>query len=224
MTKKADNSGVGDTVTDVLEFNAEFPELTTALRGLVVLGQRLVLGLVAGGPRSGVLRVSQAESAEFEALLSAAYKQHRLSLIGFATRRGAGSGAEDVVHQAFEKVWQRQLRPAEIGNIAAYVQTAVRNETCRELKRARTDQALCGGDSLEVGAVHGGSIERVVDRITLHGYLVELPPRECEAIVLHVTWDLSVEDTAKIMGISPGTVKRYCYDGLRRLSVRMRAA
>jgi len=49
--------------------------------------------------------------------------------------------------------------------------------------------------------------------------LAALALREREAVVLRIQYDLSVEDTASIMRVSPGTGKGYTADGLRRLEV-----
>lgn len=199
-----------------------FPALAASLSRLAAEGRRLVLGLVADGPRSGIVRVSRAGS---EAPFAAAYERHYPSLVAYARRHGAGAGAEDAVQQAFEKVWQRRLRPAEIGNLDAYVQTAVRHETWRELRRMRGDRERYGGDPTELDAPPGlGPADHVADRVTLRRFLDRLPRREREAVVLRTVWELSVREAAESMGVSPGAVKRYCHDGLRRLGEWLQAA
>jgi RNA polymerase sigma factor (sigma-70 family) len=208
-----------------------FPALAATLTGFAAR-QRYILGLAEPhGPRSGVLRVSRADTAEFEIRLAAAYDKHYASLVAYARRRGAdrlsAKDAEDVVQRAFENVWQRRTRPAEISNIDAYIQTAVRHETWRELARARDDLTRYGGDPAELGVLPcpgGGTADQVVDRLTLRRLLDRLATREREAVVLRVIWDLSVRETADVMGISQGAVKRYCADGLHRLNDWLQAA
>lgn len=198
--------------------------LAGSLAGLAATGRGLILGLVAGGSRSGILRVGHARDADFEARLTASYERHYPSFVAYARRHGA-AGAEDAVQQAFEKVWQRRLRTAEIDNIDAYVQTAVRHETWRELARARTDRERYGGDPADVGERSDGSAaDQVLDRVTLRRFLDRLPRREREAVVLRMVWDLSVREAAESMGVSDGAVKRYCADGLHRLSDWLRSA
>ena len=211
--------------TSFPDSGVELRALAASLADLTSAGRGLVLG-AAAGPRSGVLRVSRAEDAEFEALLSASYQKHYRSLVGYARRHGAdGPAAEDVVQQAFEKVWQRRLRPAEINNIDAYVQTAVRHETWRELSRARADRDRYGGDAADPELQPaGGSVEHVIDRVVLRRFLDRLPRREREAVVLRMVWDLSLAETAESMGVSAGAVKRYCSDGLHRLNDWLRTA
>jgi RNA polymerase sigma-70 factor (ECF subfamily) len=42
-------------------------------------------------------------------------------------------------------------------------------------------------------------------------------------VVIRLQWQLSVEETAQVMGLSSGAVKRYTSDGLRRLRERLGA-
>lgn len=199
--------------------------LAAALAGLAADRRGLLLG-IAGGPRSGVLRVSRTANPEFEARLTAAYRRHYDSLVSYARRHGiTGPAAEDVVQQAFENVWQRRLRPTEITNVDAYVQTAVRHETFRALRRARDDRERYAGDPADCAPGRdGGPADHVADRVTLHRFLGRLPAREREAVVLRMVWDLSVREAAETMGLSEGAVKRYCSDGLHRLNAWLGAA
>lgn len=213
---------------DRLDPRETFPALAVALGNLAAFGRGLVLGLVADGPRSGILRVSRTEHKDLDARLTASYEKHYISLVSYARRHGATSlNAEDIVQQAFEKVWQRRLSPAQIRNVDAYLQTAVRHETWRELGRTRIDYARYDGDPAIFDTRSdgdGGSADHVVDRVTLHRLLNRLPKREREAVVLRIVWDLNVRETAESMGVSPGAVKRYCSDGLHRLNAWLQTA
>jgi len=61
---------------------------------------------------------------------------------------------------------------------------------------------------------------RVVDRAQLLDLLDALPPRRRAAVVLRLYLDLSVEETAEILGCSTGTVKSQTARGLETLRVR----
>jgi RNA polymerase sigma factor (sigma-70 family) len=61
---------------------------------------------------------------------------------------------------------------------------------------------------------------RVVDRAQLLDLLDLLPPRRRAAVVLRLYLDLSVEETAEILGCSTGTVKSQTARGLETLRVR----
>jgi RNA polymerase sigma-70 factor (sigma-E family) len=61
---------------------------------------------------------------------------------------------------------------------------------------------------------------RVVDRAQVLDLLDSLPPRRRAAVVLRLYLDLSVEETAEILGCSTGTVKSQTARGLETLRVR----
>jgi RNA polymerase sigma factor (sigma-70 family) len=58
---------------------------------------------------------------------------------------------------------------------------------------------------------------RLLDRMTLDGYLAQLGPRRRAVLVLRFYCDLSVEETAEVLGISVGTVKSQAARGLETL-------
>jgi RNA polymerase sigma factor (sigma-70 family) len=74
---------------------------------------------------------------------------------------------------------------------------------------------------LDPGAPAG--TDRVDDRLILRRALAAVPARQRAVVVLRFWEDLSVEETAELLGISAGTVKSQAARGLatlrRRLSV-----
>jgi RNA polymerase sigma-70 factor (ECF subfamily) len=58
---------------------------------------------------------------------------------------------------------------------------------------------------------------QVTDTALLRQALAALSPREREAVVIRMQWQLSVAEAAEVMKLSTGAVKRYTSDGLRRL-------
>jgi RNA polymerase sigma-70 factor (ECF subfamily) len=196
------------------------------LRTAAGLGDGPVLGLLPPG-RAGIGRVSRIDAAEFDRRLTQAYRDRFPVLVRHADRRVGDRGrAEDVVQRAFEKILRghRDDRP-EIQNIDAYVFTSVGNEINRELRaviparRAGTSEDVDGnGGPADAGRDVSA---RVADVVTVRDALDALPRREREAVVLRLQWQLSVEETAEVMRLSTGAVKRYTADGVRRLKERL---
>ena len=56
-------------------------------------------------------------------------------------------------------------------------------------------------------------------RDSLVGALLQLPPMQRKAVVLRHWLGLSVEETARELGIAQGTVKTHCSRGLERLQL-----
>ncbi|QOV90994.1 RNA polymerase sigma factor [Humisphaera borealis] len=99
----------------------------------------------------------------------------------------------------------------------------------REMKRRRqrhasgsseatTDLAETVGDP---APSVGTSAEFVETREVLRQTLADLPDRQREAVVLRFFEDLSVEETASLMGCAAGTVKATVHQALRSLRKRL---
>jgi RNA polymerase sigma factor (sigma-70 family) len=221
----------GETImTDAADeaVDHEFLELAALLLAAADRGEGTVLGLVPRG-RAGVQRVSRAQAAEFDRRLTQAYRDRFPALVRHAARKVGDHGrAEDVVQRAFEKILRgyRADRP-EISNIDAYVFTAVSNEINRELRvvipARRTEVVDPEGDEAEEAGRRRDVAAQVVDVLSVQAALARLAPREREAVVMRMQWQLSVAEAADLMRLSTGAVKRYTADGVRRLREELAA-
>jgi RNA polymerase sigma-70 factor (ECF subfamily) len=204
----------------------EFPLLVRLLQLAAERGEGTVLGLAPPG-RARIGRVSRADADAFAERLAAAYRERSPAMVRYATGRVGDRGrAEDVVQRAFEKILRRQRsNPPEITNMHAYLHTAVCNEINRELREVIPARAVVSIDDHERGGdAHGDGPSSPVDVSTqvtdiavLRQALEALSPREREAVVIRMQWQLSVTEAAEVMKLSTGAVKRYTSDGLRRL-------
>ena len=222
----------GHTMTDgfgadvVGALDEELGGITALLLGVADLGEGTILGVVPAG-RAGIQRVSRTSAAEFERRLAEAYRDRVPALIRHATRKVGDHGrAEDVVQRAFERILSRDRedRP-EISNIDAYVFTTVCNEINRELRDvipARRNSAE-PAELENVIAPRADLSGQVVDVMAVRAALAELAPREREAVIMRLQWQLSVAEAAEVMHLSDGAVKRYTADGVRRLRARLSA-
>lgn len=214
-----------------VDLKEDFGAVGALLRQLAELGEGTVLGLPAAG-RAGIRRVSKALAEEFERRLSDAYRDRAPILVRYATGKVGDRGrAEDVVQRAFEKIVRRHKgdRP-EISNLEAYLHTAVCNEVNRELRSVIPERQNLASlpdpsdDRPELPSPRPDVSAQVADALALRAALAELPPREREAVVMRLQWELSVAEAAELMQLSSGAVKRYTADGLRRLRERLAAA
>jgi RNA polymerase sigma-70 factor (sigma-E family) len=113
--------------------------------------------------------------------------------------------AEEAVHDAFAKVYERRTRLDRPGG---YLRTCVINR-CRDLQRRRRFERnrweTTASTSSELGA------DEIVDA------LAKLPMRQRAALVLRYYEDLSEADIAETLGVRPGTVKSLLSRGLDQL-------
>lgn len=133
------------------------------------------------------------------------YLTYRHDLLRYATSLVGPSQSEDLVSTVIVRTIQR--RPlAGLDNPRAYLLKAVLNEARSVWRRKRTDPLP---DSL-VGDLPGEVVETldVVWRL----------PLQQRAAVYFFYWEgNSVAETAQLMGVRPGTVKRYLYNARKRL-------
>lgn len=128
--------------------------------------------------------------------------------------------AEDLAAEAFARTW-RQWERGRVDDVGPYVRRAVvnlRNSWWRRtsLHRNRVTDRASGDRRAEQPAT-----DAVADRDQLAQALQRLSQRQRQVLVLRYFADLSVEDTAAELGISPGTVKSMGARGLERLREMM---
>ena len=129
----------------------------------------------------------------------------RPELIKYANALVGPSEGEDVVMTVVGRTLRR-ARLSELDNPKGYLLKAVLNEARGRGRRASTMQL---GDVLTERADPG--MAEVVD------VLMSLPTRQRAAIYLHYWEGLAVSDIAEVMGVGPGTVKRYLHLGRKKL-------
>lgn len=124
------------------------------------------------------------------------------------------AAAEDVLHQVFTRLLQGNL---EInGSPVPYLYRAIRNAAFNYKRdRARETDLETNGRWLEApqGMEDAG--------LALEAALQELPSEQREVIVLHIWGEMTFDETAAALDISPNTAaSRYRY-GLARLKERL---
>ena len=133
------------------------------------------------------------------------YRKYRDELLRYATSLVGPSRSEDVVSTVVLRTL-RSRRLSELEKPRAYLMKAVLNES-RSVMRKRSTEPL--SDSL-TGRLPGEVLE-TLDAVW------QLPVQQ-RAVVFLFYWDgLSVNEIAELMGVRPGTVKRYLHNARKRL-------
>lgn len=133
------------------------------------------------------------------------YLKYRDELLRYATSLVGPSRSEDVVSTVVLRTMRG--RPlSELEKPRAYLMKAVLNES-RSVMRKRSTEPL--PDSL-TGHLPGEVVE-TLDAVW------QLPVQQ-RAVVFLFYWDgLLVNEIAELMGVRPGTVKRYLHNARKRL-------
>jgi RNA polymerase sigma-70 factor (sigma-E family) len=159
--------------------------------------------LTGGAVRAG-------DESEYVAYLTArlpSLRRMAAQLVGDAHR------GDDLVQQAITKLYTHWRRATQASNLDSYVY--------RILVRAFLDEKRLRWAAVRLGIE---PVDRpdpptvdVEGRMLLREALAVLPPRQRAAVALRYLADLSVDEVAEILGVSPGTVKSQTHDGLAAL-------
>lgn len=122
--------------------------------------------------------------------------------------------ADDLVAVTIGKLYRHWGRARQAANLDAYVQRILLRTWLDEKRRPwRREEATD-----ELPEPHAAPVEPgVLGRAQLLDLLAALPPRRRAVIVLRLYCDLSVEETAEILGCTAGTVKSQTARGLETL-------
>ena len=125
--------------------------------------------------------------------------------------------ADDLVSITIGKLYRHWQRIAGVEHLDAYVRRILvrtwLDEKGRPWRREEPTDSLPDASAAPVNGV--------VDRAGLLDLLAGLPPRRRAAVVLRFYLDLSVDETAEILGCSAGTVKSQTARGLDTLRARI---
>ena len=128
--------------------------------------------------------------------------------------------AEDLLQTALARSVPRWSRLVAAGDPEAYVRRIMVNERTTWWRRSRyerTGRVDVISDLTEGVAAGTDEADQVALRASLLAALARLTPRQRAVLVLRYFADQSVEDTARALGCSSGTVKSTTSDALSRL-------
>lgn len=122
--------------------------------------------------------------------------------------------ADDLVQETITKLYVRWRRASAADNVDGYVHTML-VRTFLDEKRLRWSKVrLLAELPTDLAAGPGPDTET---RLALREALAQVPPRQRAALVLRFYCDLSVEQTAEVLGCATGTVKSQTAHGLSAL-------
>ncbi len=143
----------------------------------------------------------------------------------FAARSGAMRGtayllcgdwhrAEDLVQVTFTKLYLAWRRIARHEVIDAYTRQILVRTFVSDTRRGQYRRERSAYDAPDTAGQVSGSAE---DRLVVLAALEHVPPRQRAVLVLRYWEDLSVEETARALKCTTGTVKSQAARGLQTL-------
>lgn len=156
--------------------------------------------------------------------VDALFRAHYAGLLRLAVCLvGDRARAEDAVQDAFISVYANWDRIRDHAADVSYVRSAVIYR-CRSRLRERLRELTAPGDFESVGGLERSSEEHalVTERHErLAAAVRSLPRRQREVLVCRYYLELSVAETAAMLDISDGSVKRHSHRGIERLTAQM---
>jgi RNA polymerase sigma-70 factor (sigma-E family) len=120
--------------------------------------------------------------------------------------------AEDVVQEALTRLYGAWDRVERMDNIDGYVRRIVVNAHYTDRRRPWRRERV--SEPREVPLEPGFPVE---DADVIRSAVLALPPGQRRVIVLRHLWNLTIEETAAELQISPGTVKSQSADAVAAL-------
>jgi RNA polymerase sigma-70 factor (sigma-E family) len=121
--------------------------------------------------------------------------------------------ADDLVQAAITRLYTHWGRAAAVEHTDAYVRTILVREYLSERRSGWARRVSLSADLPETAAITGDA-EGALD---LRAALAGLPPRQRATLVLRFYCDLNVDQAARLLGCSPGTVKSQTAKGIGAL-------
>ncbi|GAA1617863.1 SigE family RNA polymerase sigma factor [Kribbella sancticallisti] len=125
--------------------------------------------------------------------------------------------AEDATQEALIRLYRLWPRLQRKGSVSAYARKVVVSTTLDALRR-RSSTELVGGDSYFAAEPDPSDpLAMLENRLLITQALAELPERQRACVVLRYFDELSVDETAEVLGCRPGTVKSQTLRALDKL-------
>ncbi|WP_237771333.1 RNA polymerase sigma factor [Kribbella sp. ALI-6-A] len=138
-------------------------------------------------------------------------RPHLPAMARVAARLAVGADRDDIVQEALARAWmKRRQYDAARGSASAWLLAITADQARKAARRVRPVAELAEGDVVEAR----GDVEGRVDVVQA---MEALSARQRLAVDCFYFADLSVADTAAVMGCSEGTVKSTLSDARARL-------
>jgi RNA polymerase sigma-70 factor (sigma-E family) len=154
-------------------------------------------------------------------LVAALYEAHALGLLRLAVvMLGDQQGAEDVVQDAFFGLYRRYSALQDPDRALSYVRSSVFNGCRTVLRRRKRDREFAQTDAEPEMASESAEASVLLseEHRAVLAAMRRLPDRQREAVALRYCLDMPVDQVARAMGVSLGTVKSTTSRGIAALS------
>jgi RNA polymerase sigma-70 factor (ECF subfamily) len=155
------------------------------------------------------IRTDREAALDLTASFEGFFEDHHRSLYGaLCLVTGNRAEAEEIMQDAFLKIWERWDRVGRLEDPGAYLY-----RTGMNLFRNRMRRASVAARRAFSPASSSDDLAAVEDRDEVVRFIRPLPPRQRAAMVLTIYLGYSSEEAARILGIRPSTVRALVSQG-----------
>jgi RNA polymerase sigma-70 factor (ECF subfamily) len=133
--------------------------------------------------------------------------------------------AHDITQDTFATLWTIRDRMDEVDSLRAYVFQMARNQVYNQQRDEKTrreyDEDLRDFHEASSPPSPAQNTDAAMLQATLEEWIDELPDRQQEALCLRRQENLSHQEIAEIMGISPSTVNNHIVRAMKHLRSRL---
>jgi RNA polymerase sigma-70 factor (ECF subfamily) len=133
----------------------------------------------------------------------------------------SSADAEDILQDVFFKLYRNWVHISTCENLCAWITRVVTNASIDLLRSRKTRATTAGPAPLAQlpasGDAPGKALEDREFDEKLRSALDELPAREMAALVLFDHEGLKAKEVGRILGLSDGAVRRYVFEGRRKV-------
>lgn len=172
--------------------------------------------------RAWARRIRESDASALEAFFRAVHAP----LVRYASRFVTEASAEDVVQDAFVRIWNGRERIDPSQSLKAFAYRTVRNLSLNRIRDGKTRDALLAERyeaPLSAAPDPHDDLARSDLAERLRDWIGELPARQREALELSRFEGLTHDEVAEAMDVSPRTVNNHLVKALRAIRDRVRA-
>jgi RNA polymerase sigma-70 factor (sigma-E family) len=143
------------------------------------------------------------------------YEEHSASALRLAyLMTGDAQATEDLVQEAFARMFARFQDRKGPDAVAAYLRRSIVNLAHDRHRRSKTVRTFLAGARAPASSEEAAEVDA---RLVMRSRLQRIPHRQRAALVLRYYEDLSEAQTAEVLGCSVHAVKQLVQRGLRRM-------